>query len=174
MLAMMMRVPLMPEASRSSEPTSAEGSITPFSIDLPPVVRPIRVLFSYSHTGDVPFIVVLLVLVVALLCRAVKEALRPIVRRWLAAVPVALTVFFCGAAATYGAFSAALACAVLAYLLAPTLTVLLWKSRAADLIAILLLWLPVEAGAGAALVPRHAQGVLHAILYGVAILLALA
>jgi membrane protease YdiL (CAAX protease family) len=38
---------------------------------------------------------------------------------------------------------------------------------------VLLLWLPVEFAAGAQLVPRPAQGFLHSVVYGLAILLAL-
>jgi membrane protease YdiL (CAAX protease family) len=42
-----------------------------------------------------------------------------------------------------------------------------------DGLALLLLWLPLEFGAGAALVPRPAQGFLHSVAYGIAILLGL-
>jgi uncharacterized protein len=42
-----------------------------------------------------------------------------------------------------------------------------------DFTAILLLWLPLEFGAGAGLVPLRARGYLHSIAYGVAILLGL-
>ena len=41
------------------------------------------------------------------------------------------------------------------------------------LAAILLLWLPLEFALGAKLVPRPAQGYLHSVAYGVAILLGL-
>jgi hypothetical protein len=40
-------------------------------------------------------------------------------------------------------------------------------------VAILLLWLPLEFAAGARLVPRPAQGFLHSVAYGIAILLGL-
>ena len=42
-----------------------------------------------------------------------------------------------------------------------------------DFAAILLLWLPLEFAAGASLVARPAQGFLHSVAYGVAILLGL-
>jgi membrane protease YdiL (CAAX protease family) len=42
-----------------------------------------------------------------------------------------------------------------------------------DFLAILLLWLPLEFGAGASLIPRPAQGFLHSVAYGIAILLGL-
>jgi membrane protease YdiL (CAAX protease family) len=42
-----------------------------------------------------------------------------------------------------------------------------------DFLAILLLWLPLEFAAGAQLVPRPAQGFLHSVAYGIAILLGL-
>jgi membrane protease YdiL (CAAX protease family) len=42
-----------------------------------------------------------------------------------------------------------------------------------DLVAVLFLWLPIEFAAGAALVPRPAQGFLHSVAYGIAILLGL-
>jgi len=41
------------------------------------------------------------------------------------------------------------------------------------LVAVLLLWLPIEFAAGASLVPKPAQGFLHSVAYGVAILLGL-
>jgi len=85
--------------------------------------------------------------------------------------PVLLTAIFAAAAWKAGAFSASLGLMVLAYTLAPTLCVLL--SRAADFFAMLLLWLPLEFSAGASLVPKPVQGYLHAVAYGVAIVLAL-
>ena len=44
---------------------------------------------------------------------------------------------------------------------------------ALDFLAILLLWLPLEFAAGGSLVPRPAQGFLHSVAYGIAILLGL-
>ena len=45
--------------------------------------------------------------------------------------------------------------------------------RLSTFVTILVLWLPLEFAAGANLVPRHAQGFLHSVAYGIAILLAL-
>jgi len=119
----------------------------------------------------VPFAAVLLALILALLSRGVQVRLRKVVRGWVvAAVPILLTAFFCAAAARYGAFSFGLAAAVLAYTAAPTLAVV---AGGMDLAGILLLWLPLELGAGASLVPRPVQGILHAVIYGIAILLGL-
>jgi hypothetical protein len=84
--------------------------------------------------------------------------------------PVLLTAVFAGAAWKAGALSIPLALLVFAYTLAPAICVL---SRAPDVIAILLLWLPLEFSAGASLVPKPVQGYLHAVAYGVAIVLAL-
>ena len=42
-----------------------------------------------------------------------------------------------------------------------------------DFLAIVLLWLPLEFAAGAQFVPRAAQGFLHSVAYGIAILLGL-
>ena len=59
-----------------------------------------------------------------------------------------------------------------AYTLAPTVLLYIQGARA-DFLAILLLWLPIEFGAGAAFIPRPQQGFLHSVAYGVAILLGL-
>lgn len=96
---------------------------------------------------------------------------------WVA--PVALTGLFAAAAALEGVFTLGLLFLVLAYTAAPVLCAY-WQGpgpakrpTALDFVCILLLWLPLEFGAGAALVPRHAQGVLHSVGYFVAILLGL-
>lgn len=88
------------------------------------------------------------------------------------AAPVLLTAFFAAASATVGAFSTTLTLLVLIYASAPTLLLSVLSARA-DFLAILLLWLPIEFGAGAALIPRAQQGFLHSVAYGVAILLGL-
>lgn len=95
------------------------------------------------------------------------------------AFPFLLTGVFATASAVAGAFSVDLTAMVLAYTLAPTACLWLAGSGAPktpgvlDFAAILLLWLPLEFAAGAALVPRPEQGFLHAVAYGVAILLGL-
>lgn len=125
----------------------------------------------------------LIILVFAFFCGAVQRDLREWLKRgparvWL--LPVALTAIFSGAAWMAGAPSLPLAAAMLAYTAAPTLCVFVQgpdsrgKPGAWDFAAVLLLWLPLEFSAGAVLVPRPAQGFLHSVAYGVAILLGLA
>ena len=108
----------------------------------------------------------------------VRGALRENPRRIWAA-PAVLAAVFAGAAALAGAFSPALTAAVLAYLCLPVGCVFAAggggpkRAGALDFAAILLLWLPLEFAAGAPLVPRPAQGFLHSVAYGTAILLGL-
>src|SRR5581483_3808624 len=85
------------------------------------------------------------------------------------AFPFLLTGVFAAAAGMAGAFGLPLIAMVLGYTLAPVACVVL----GADFAAILFLWLPLEFAAGAHLVPRPAQGFLHSVAYGVAILLGL-
>jgi membrane protease YdiL (CAAX protease family) len=94
-------------------------------------------------------------------------------------LPLALAAVFAAASVLAGAFSVQLTCTVLAYAAAPVLCVYrLGRSdgvpHALDFLAILLLWLPLEFAAGQSLVPRPAQGFLHSVAYGIAILLGLA
>jgi membrane protease YdiL (CAAX protease family) len=90
-----------------------------------------------------------------------------------------LTAIFHGAARLAGAGSAPLALLVLAYTAAPVLCAFVQgpshapRPTALDFLGILLLWLPLEFAAGASLVPRPAQGFLHSVAYGIAILLGL-
>ena len=88
-------------------------------------------------------------------------------RIWI--VPLLLTSIFAGAAALAGAFTWPLVLTVLVYAAAPVLCARLNL----PFLAILLLWLPLEFAAGARLVPRPAQGFLHSVAYGIAILLPL-
>jgi len=95
------------------------------------------------------------------------------------AVPFLLVAIFSGAAALAGAFSFSLALLVLAYTAAPVVCAwvggagFMGRPAALDFVAILLLWLPLEFAVGARLVPRPAQGFLHSVAYGIAILLGL-
>ena len=109
------------------------------------------------------------------------------------AFPFLFTAIFAGAAALAGAFSVKLTLLVLAYTLAPVFCTAGGRllpplvspagknnrgrkptiGGTRDFLAILLLWLPLELAAGASLVPRPAQGFLHSVAYGIAILLAL-
>jgi membrane protease YdiL (CAAX protease family) len=95
------------------------------------------------------------------------------------AAPFLAAAIFSGAATLAGVFSPALAAMVLVYAGAPVLCAYLAgagpasRPHSLDFLAILLLWLPLEFGAGQNLVPRPAQGFLHSVGYGIAILLAL-
>lgn len=123
----------------------------------------------------------------SLLLAAVFAYFHPAVQRgvrrapsWaIRLVPVVLAAVFGAASALAGAFSLPLLLMVLVYLALPTACVCAAGTGPAkqpgllDFAAILLLWLPLEFAAGAALVPRQAQGFLHSVAYGVAILLGL-
>jgi membrane protease YdiL (CAAX protease family) len=112
--------------------------------------------------------------------------------------PLLLTGIFGGAAAMAGAFSIPLTLLVLIYSTAPVLCAVLANRLAGsglrpvdrrqktivcpttserphplDFLTILLIWLPLEFAAGGSLVPRPAQGFLHSVAYGIAILLGL-
>ena len=113
------------------------------------------------------------------------------------AFPFLLTAIFGGAAALAGAVNGELLLLVLIYTAAPVLCAVLatkWDRRSSfvvchpaegrtrhapdrphplDFLTILLIWLPLEFAAGGSLVPRPAQGFLHSVAYGIAILLGL-
>jgi membrane protease YdiL (CAAX protease family) len=98
---------------------------------------------------------------------------------WIWAAPPLLTAAFSGASLMAGAFSVRLTVEVLAYTSVPVLCAFFQgpgppaRPTAIDFVTILLLWLPLEFSAGAALVPRPAQGFLHSVAYGIAIVLGL-
>jgi membrane protease YdiL (CAAX protease family) len=117
----------------------------------------------------------LLACVLAFFAPGVQGWLQAVLKnrpRLIFAASVALTAFFAAASGMVGAFSARLTLLVLIYTAAPTLLLYLRGARA-DFLAILLLWLPIEFGSGAALIPRAQQGFLHSVAYGIAILLGL-
>jgi CAAX protease family protein len=95
------------------------------------------------------------------------------------AVPFLLAGVFAGASLLVHSFSWELIFGVFCYVSVPVLCAYAAgpgpakKPVLLDFAAILLLWLPIEWGAGAALVPRPAQGFLHSVAYGIAILLGL-
>ena len=96
---------------------------------------------------------------------------------WLA--PPLLTAVFGAAASIPGLVTVPLVLLILAYTSLPVLCAFLQgpgpvlRPAALDFLTILLLWLPIEFGAGASLVPRPAQGFLHSVAYGIAIILGL-
>jgi membrane protease YdiL (CAAX protease family) len=113
--------------------------------------------------------------VLAFFASRVQRGLQAVLKRrpqLVFAAPVALTACFAAASGAVGAFSVTLTLLVLIYTAIPTL-LLYFQGARADFLAILLLWLPIEFGAGAALIPRAQQGFLHSVAYGVAILLGL-
>ena len=109
----------------------------------------------------------------------VQRTLRRVASRAIWVAPVLLAAIFAAATALAGAFSVALVLMVLLYLALPVACAAAAGPGPAkepallDFAAILLLWLPLEFAAGAQLVPRPAQGFLHSVAYGIAILLGL-
>jgi membrane protease YdiL (CAAX protease family) len=129
----------------------------------------------------VAILAALLAVVLAFFAPAAQSALQRALERHPAAIwaaPLLLTAVFAAASVLASAFSAALIVIVLAYTCAPVLCRYALGGRSgekigADFLAVLLLWLPIEFAAGAALVPRASQGFLHSVAYGIAIVLGL-
>jgi len=104
-----------------------------------------------------------------------KLRLRPAM---LFVVPALLAAAFCLIAWRLGAWSWPVTVLIVAYTFVPTICIFFQGMDAGaaswlDLIVILLLWLPIELNAGARWIPRHAQGLLHTVAYGMALTLAL-
>jgi membrane protease YdiL (CAAX protease family) len=129
------------------------------------------------------FLASLVALVLALLSVRLQRFVSGILRArpavfWLA--PVLLSGVFIAASLMVGAASWPLALAVLAYTAAPSACAARLgpatgpRPQPLDFLAILLLWLPLELNVAKPLVPAAAQGFLHSVAYGVAILLGLA
>lgn len=125
---------------------------------------------------------VLLIAILALLASAVQRRFETALHRNTAlilAAPLVFTAVFSGAAVLARAWSLPLTLLVLAYTAVPVLCAYVQghgpiaRPSAIDFLTILLLWLPLEFAAGASLIPRPAQGFLHSVAYGIAILLAL-
>jgi membrane protease YdiL (CAAX protease family) len=123
---------------------------------------------------------VLLAGILSLLTPACQSALSRVLGRSRAApiiLALVLSALFLQEAARWHSLSPLLALLVLTYTIAPALVLYgqepgsgaSWR----DLAAILLLWLPLEFAVGAELLPKAAQGALHTVAYGVAILLTL-
>jgi len=106
-----------------------------------------------------------------------KKGLRGSPAR-LFVLPAVLIAVFCFSAWRWGALNLPLSLLVVAYTLVPTVLIFVQGADAGeatwlDLIVILALWLPVELNLGSQWIPKHAQGFLHTVAYGVALTLAL-
>jgi len=132
--------------------------------------------------GQTAVLLLLVAAIFSLLAPSLQLRLRRVLQRRPAciwAAPLIFTAVFHGAAWLAGAASLPLTLLVLAYTAAPVLCAwvqgpaLAPRPTALDFLSILLLWLPIEFAAGARLVPRPAQGFLHSVAYGIAILLGL-
>jgi membrane protease YdiL (CAAX protease family) len=132
--------------------------------------------------GQTAFLAVLLAAILSLLAPGLRGCLRTLLQRRPAAlwiVPILLTAVFLAASIMAGAYSLPLTGMVLAYTLVPAGIAYFQgpatapRPTAFDFLGILALWLPIEFAAGAQLVPRPAQGFLHSVAYGIAILLGL-
>ncbi|HTB10330.1 MAG TPA: type II CAAX endopeptidase family protein [Bryobacteraceae bacterium] len=124
----------------------------------------------------------LLIAILALLTPAIQSFFKAVLHRspaWILAAPLLLTAIFSSAAELVHVRSLLLTLMLLAYTAAPVLCAYVQgpgpiaRPSILDFLAILLLWLPLEFAAGASLIPRPAQGFLHSVAYGIAILLAL-
>lgn len=124
----------------------------------------------------------LLIAIFSFLAPATSRILRSMLHPrpvWIFAAPLLFTAIFSGAAVLARAWSLPLALMLLVYTAMPVLCA--WfqgpgpvaRPSALDFVIILLLWFPLEFAAGASLIPRPAQGFLHSVAYGIAILLAL-
>ncbi len=132
--------------------------------------------------GQAGLLVVLLGLILFLLGSGPRQGLERVLHRKPASIflaPILLAAVFSGAAALVDASTLRLALLMLGYTAAPVVCAFVQGPGPAsrpsilDFLTILLLWLPLEFAAGASLIPRPAQGFLHAVAYGVAILLSL-
>jgi membrane protease YdiL (CAAX protease family) len=132
---------------------------------------------------QIPVLALLLLAVLSVLSKTVCSSLQRVFERraWLILLaPLLFAGLFAAVAARAGAVWQPLALLALVYTGAPVLVA--WAQRgargrapsAADFAILLMLWLPLEFAAGERWVPRQAQGFLHSVAYGIAILLALA
>jgi membrane protease YdiL (CAAX protease family) len=127
----------------------------------------------------VPHLDVVLVLLLLAILSFLFPSVRTLSSRpaFLFAVPAALSLLFGVLAFAVGAFSVPLELLVLVYAFVPALAAFAQgpagKPTWLDFAIILMLWLPLEFSAGQHLIPKPAQGFLHSVAYGIAILLGL-
>lgn len=124
------------------------------------------------------FLAVILIFLLPPVPSALKKSLRSQPAR-LFVWPALLTGVFCFSAWRFGALNFPLALLIIAYTLVPTVLIFVQGADAGpatwlDFIVILALWLPVELNLGSDWIPKHAQGFLHTVAYGVGLSLALA
>jgi membrane protease YdiL (CAAX protease family) len=122
-------------------------------------------------------------LVLVILLLAIAGFLFPGVRKFasrpalLFALPAVLSLLFGVLAWTVDALSFPLLALILVYTFAPVLAAFVQgpggRPSWLDFVTILLLWLPLEFSVGHNLIPKPAQGFLHSVAYGIAILLGL-
>ncbi|HLJ17673.1 MAG TPA: type II CAAX endopeptidase family protein [Bryobacteraceae bacterium] len=124
--------------------------------------------------------VLFLSMILSLLCGRLQEGLQRTLSARPALVflaPAVLSLLFCGIASAMGALSIPLVTLILIYTFAPTVCCYsaqrLPPPAWPDFLVILLLWMPLEFGAGARWVPKPAQGLLHMAAYGVSVTLGL-
>jgi uncharacterized protein len=121
---------------------------------------------------QVLFLGLLLAVIFGLFSQSLQRGIQETLERrrtlvWL--LPPLLTGYFLAASLLVGPANWALIAIVLAYTTAPVACAY-WG--ASDFLTVALLWLPLEFPAPAArLIAKHAQGFLHSVAYGVAILL---
>ena len=122
---------------------------------------------------------IFLAVILLFLLPAVPAALKKTLRRHparLFILPALLIAVFCFCAWRSGALNLPLALLIIAYTLIPTVLIFVQGTDAGvatwlDFIVILALWLPVELNLGSQWIPKHAQGFLHTVAYGVALAL---
>ncbi|MGI8960592.1 MAG: CPBP family intramembrane glutamic endopeptidase [Bryobacteraceae bacterium] len=124
----------------------------------------------------------LLCVLLLLLSRSLQARLRLLLSDEPALIFFAsalLVCAFCATASFYSCLIWRLVVLVVVYTFVPTVCVYGQIKRGQkqsaswlDVAVILMLWLPLEFSAGASLVPRPVQGVLHATAYGIAVTLA--
>ena len=131
---------------------------------------------------QIAFLVFLLAAVLSFFIPQTQSRLQSALGRTPAllwAAPILLTGIFAAAAALGNSFSLPLTALIFVYTAVPTLCAYrqgggaIQRPTAIDFLTIALLWLPLEFGAGQTLIPRPAQGFLHSVAYGIAILLGL-
>jgi membrane protease YdiL (CAAX protease family) len=123
-------------------------------------------------------------LLVVILCgfsRTVQSRLRDWLQRRPARVflaPVLLSLYFCLLMGWLRALSAPLVALIVLYTFLPSGLAFAQKPdrtppSSVDFVTIGVLWLPIELGLGKELIPANLQGLVHSVVYGIALILGL-